>query len=287
MTLPVVLVHGIRLSGRCWVAVEADIGTERSVAAPDLPGHGEYRGERFTMPAAIDTVRAAIDSVGGRALVVGHSLGGYVAIAAAAELGEQVAGLVVAGSTRIPNGALTIPFRVAHLVLSAQRDGGERLSRRIFDAALPAQVAAAVAAGGIATEVIPDIVRAAATFDPLGELRRYPGPVWLINGSRDHFRGHETRFVAAAPRARLLVVPGAGHYLPLAEPRRFARLIRDIADGCDTRECSHRCGIDGVRAPAPPASYRPDCGRTARWLRNSVDTAAAAPTMESLKIDMP
>ncbi|MCX0271908.1 alpha/beta hydrolase [Nocardia zapadnayensis] len=203
---------------------------------PDLPGHGARRGERFTMPAAIDSVRAAVDTVGGRALVVGHSLGGYVAVAAAAELGERVAGLVVAGATRIPNSALTIPFRFAHLLLSAQRDGGERLGRRIFEAALPTQVAAAVAESGIATEVIPDIVTVAAAFDPLAELRRYPGPVWLINGSRDHFRGHEQRFLAASPRARLLVVPGAGHYLPLAEPGCFARLVRDIADGCDARE---------------------------------------------------
>lgn len=253
MTLPVVLVHGIRLSGRCWVSVEADIGTERPVVAPDLPGHGAHRGERFTMPAAVDTVRTAIDSVGGRALVVGHSLGGYVAIAAAAELGERVAGLVVAGSTRIPNATLTFPFRIAHLLLSAQRDGGERLSRRLFDVVLPTQVAAAVAAGGIATEVIPDIARATASFDPLGGLGRYPGPVWLINGSRDHFRGHEQRFAAASPRARLLVVPGAGHYLPLAEPQGFARLIRDIADGRDLRESSHGRGIDGVRTLTPPA----------------------------------
>ncbi|WP_081876885.1 alpha/beta fold hydrolase [Nocardia rhamnosiphila] len=258
MALPVVLLHGIRLSGRCWVSVEADIGIERPVVTPDLPGHGARRGERFTMPAAIDTVRAAIDGVGGRALVVGHSLGGHVAIAASAELGERVAGLVAAGSTRIPNSALTIPFRIAHLVLSTQRDGGERLSRRLFDATLPAQVAAAVAAGGIATEVIPDIAKAAADFDPLGELRRYSGPVWLINGSRDHFRGHEQRFIAASPRARLLVVPRAGHYLPLAEPQRFARLIRDIADGCDARrdlrECPHCSGIDGARPVAPPAA---------------------------------
>ncbi|MEV3960892.1 alpha/beta hydrolase [Nocardia sp. NPDC050193] len=234
MALPVVLVHGIRLSGRCWVAVESELGTERPVITPDLPGHGARRGERFTVPAAIETVRAAVDSVGGRALVVGHSLGGYVAIAAAAELGERVAGLVVAGSTRIPGRSLTIPFRLAHLLLSAQRDGGERLSRRLFDAVLPAQVAAAVAAGGIATEVIPDITRAAVTFDPLGGLRRYEGPVWFVNGSRDHFRGHEQRFVAASSRAGLLVVSGAGHYLPLAEPQRFARLIRDIADACET-----------------------------------------------------
>ncbi|MFI5718185.1 alpha/beta fold hydrolase [Nocardia sp. NPDC051750] len=235
MTLPVVLVHGIRLSGRCWVCVTEQIGAERPVTTVDLPGHGRHRGELFTMSAAVDTVRTAVEQAGGRALLVGHSLGGYVGIAAAAELGEQVAGLVLAGSTCVPSKAMAVPFRLAHLFLSTRRDGGERIGNRMFEAALPARVASAVGEGGIATEVIPDIARAFRSFDPLTELGRYGGPVWLLNGSRDHFRIHEHRFAAAATRSRLLVVPRAGHYLPLAEPQLFARLIRDIADSCDTR----------------------------------------------------
>ncbi|MEU1982310.1 alpha/beta hydrolase [Nocardia sp. NPDC019395] len=235
MTLPVVLVHGIRLSGRCWICVTDEIGAERPVVTVDLPGHGHRRGESFTMSAAVDTVRTAVEEAGGRALLVGHSLGGYVGIAAAAELGEQVAGLVVAGSTSVPNRGLTVPFRLAHLFLSARRDGGERVSNRMFEAVLPIRVASAVGEGGIATEVIPDVVRAVGSFDPLTELGRCSGPVWLLNGSRDHFRAHEQQFAAAAARSRLLVVPRAGHYLPLAQPQLFARLIRDIAAVCDTR----------------------------------------------------
>lgn len=235
MTLPVVLVHGIRLSGRCWAGAIDEIAAERSVTTVDLPGHGLRRGESFTMPAAIDAVRAAVEQAGGRAVLVGHSLGGYVAIAAAAELGEQAAGLVVAGSTCVPSTATMVPFRLAHRILSTLADGGERISGRIFEAVLPSGVAAAIGEGGIATEVIPDVLRAIGHFDPLAELGRYRGPVWLVNGSRDHFRAHERQFAAATPRTRLLVVPRAGHYLPLAEPRRFARLVRDIADICDTR----------------------------------------------------
>ncbi|WP_280437094.1 alpha/beta fold hydrolase [Nocardia carnea] len=234
MTVPVVLVHGIRLSGRCWIGVADEMRAERPVTTVDLPGHGPRRGEPFTMTAAVDTVRTAVEQAGGRALLVGHSLGGYAAIAAAAELGEQVAGLVVAGSTCVPSRTMTVPFRLAHRLLSTRRDGGERLSNRVFEAVLPERVATAIAEGGIATEVVPDMVRAVDGFDPLARLGRYQGPVWLINGSRDHFRAHEHRFAAATNRSRLLVVPRAGHYLPLAEPRRFARLIRDIADSCDT-----------------------------------------------------
>lgn len=234
MSLPVVLVHGIRLSGRCWTGVIDEMAPERPVTTVDLPGHGLRRGEPFTMTTAVAAVRTAVEQVGGRALLVGHSIGGYVGIAAAAELGEQVAGVVVAGSTAVPDRASMVPFRLAHRLLSSRPDGGERLSNRMFEAVLPPEVAHAIGQGGIATEIIPDALQALGQFDPLAELGRYRGPVWLINGSRDHFRAHEHRFAAATPRTRLLVVPRAGHYLPLAEPQRFARLVRDIADSCDT-----------------------------------------------------
>lgn len=234
MTVPVVLVHGIRLSGRCWAGAIDEIAPERTVATVDLPGHGPRRGEPFTMSTAVAAVRTAVEQVGGRALLVGHSLGGYAGIAAAAELGDQAAGLVVAGSTCVPGKPSMVPFRLAHRALSTRPDGGERLSNRMFEAVLPPEVAHAIEQGGIATEIIPDVLHALGQFDPLAELGRYGGPVWLINGSRDYFRAHEHRFAAATPRTRLLVVPRAGHYLPLAEPRRFARLVRDIADSCDT-----------------------------------------------------
>jgi pimeloyl-ACP methyl ester carboxylesterase len=83
--------------------------------------------------------------------------------------------------------------------------------------------------GGIATEVIPDVTKAFDDFDVLTELAQYPGPVWLINGARDHFRRHERRFLEACVDGRLLIVPGAGHYLPLTHTAEFSRLVLDAA----------------------------------------------------------
>ncbi|MEU0545494.1 alpha/beta hydrolase [Nocardia sp. NPDC005978] len=228
-SVPVVFVHGIRLSGAAWTTVAERVGRDRAVRAVDLPGHGARRGGVFTLPGAAAAVLDAVDEVGGRALVVGHSLGGYVGIAAAAKDPGRVAGLVVAGSTTVPSPAATAPFSVMHRVLTSRRDGGKRASERLFGAVLPAPVATAISAGGIATEVIPDVVRALRGFDVLHDLAAYPGPVWLINGGHDHLRWHERRFAAANPDARLIVVPGGGHYLPMARPVEFARLVRDAA----------------------------------------------------------
>ncbi len=233
--LPVVLVHGIRLSGAAWTMVADRVADRHPVIAVDLPGHGPRRGEKFTLGAATDTVRAAIDSVGGRAMVVGHSLGGYVGVASAAAAPGKVVGLVVAGSTCVPSRSLMLPFSVMHRVLSLQSDGGQRVSARLFDAMLPQPVAIAVNGAGIATEVIPDVVAELSRFDVLAALASYPGPVWLINGRHDHLRIHERHFVRACHTGRLSVVPRAGHYLPLADPVRFAGIVLEAAASAEHR----------------------------------------------------
>ncbi|MVU82638.1 alpha/beta fold hydrolase [Nocardia sp. ET3-3] len=226
---PIVLVHGIRLSHTCWAEVIDRLAPRRPVLAIDLPGHGRRRGERFTLPGAIEAVAESIDRQGGNALVVGHSLGGFVSIATAAAHPGRVSGLVVAGSTLVPGRTLSMPFRLMHRALSSRPDGGKALSERVFDRAVPSRVAADIARGGIATEAIPDVLAALTGFDPLAALAAYPGPVRLVNGGHDHFRLGEQAFLRAAADARLLVVPRAGHYLPLTHADAFAGLVADFA----------------------------------------------------------
>lgn len=138
--------------------------------AIDLPGHGAHRGQRFSFEAAGDLLRDEIDRVGGRAVVAGHSLGGYAAMVYAAREPERVAGLVVAGATCVPTSGATAPFLVAHRVLSSWADGGERVSARVLRATLPRRTAGEVARAGIASEVIPDVVAALRASRPLDHV---------------------------------------------------------------------------------------------------------------------
>lgn len=223
--VPVVFVHGIRLSGAAWVEQVEHLSPHRAEVV-DLPGHGTRRGERFTLDAAADAVVEVIDEP---ALIVGHSLGGYVAIAAAARHPDRVAGLVVAGSTYLPGRTLEAPFRLAHGLLMRLPNQGEKLDRWQFQTLLPPKLAEAVIGGGIATEVIPDVTKALADFDVLAELATYSGPTWLINGSRDQLRRHERRFLDACADGRLVNVPNAGHYLPMVRGEEFSRLVLDAA----------------------------------------------------------
>ncbi|GAA3491602.1 alpha/beta hydrolase [Streptomyces cremeus] len=239
--LPVVFLHGVRVSGTMWHPVmrALDAGpARRRAVAPDLPGHGRRRGERFTMDGAVGAAAAAIDELGGRALLVGLSTGGYVSIATAARHPEKVAGVLALGCTARPRGVYaSLLLRQFHLA-ARHPETAERLSVRGFRRVLSAPAAAAMSAGGLSCEAMGDVADAVTATDPVALLADYPGPVWLVNGSRDPFRGDERAFLAACRDGRLAVWPGFGHLSTLSDPQAVARTVQDLAAVVEHRECA-------------------------------------------------
>lgn len=221
--IPTVFVHGIRLSGTMWGPVAARVGGR--TASPDLPGHGGRHAEPFTVDGAVDAIAAAIDGVGGRAVLVGHSLGGFLALTAAGRHPGKVAALVAGGCTVETRGAFLAAYRMMAGLAAIRPELADRLSVRGIRRALPGPVAAAMIAGGVHCAVLPSVVAALRGLDLVAELRRYPGPVMLFNGARDPFRAGEKRFLAAAPRARLVTVPRRGHLGIMAETATLAGLV--------------------------------------------------------------
>lgn len=223
MTLPVVFVHGIRVSGTMWSPVRALL--EAPSAAPDLPGHGGRRGLPYDTEAACDVVAEAIADLGGRALVVGLSLGGYVGIATAARHPGMVAGLVAMGCTARPGRALAHAYRLAGRLAARNPAAADRLSRFALRRTLPGAAGEAMIEGGLSSEVVPSVVAVVTAEDPLASLAAYPGRVWLVNGARDHLRADERAFLAACADGSLTHVPGRGHLTVLADPAWLARFV--------------------------------------------------------------
>src|ERR1017187_1311620 len=117
----VVLIHPTRLNRTFWTPQIDALSSSNRVLAVDLPGHGRLEQERFTLPGAVAVVRAAVDSERDSmdetmpTVIVGLSLGGYVAMALAAEAPGIADALVLAGSTVEPTGRRAHPFRALAL----------------------------------------------------------------------------------------------------------------------------------------------------------------------------
>lgn len=250
MGVPVVLVHGLRLSASMWrPQMELLQEQGRTVVAPDLPGHGSRRGETFSLGGAVDAILEAIDGVGGRALLVGLSAGGFVSMAAAGAAPDRVAGLVAASCTAKPTQSLSQVYRVPAALMDRLPDQGAAVNERFHRLTLRDSAAEAVLDGGLAVEVATAVIDAVREMDALSALSAYPGPVWLINGARDHFRINEKLFFDACVDGRLLNVPRAGHMVSLDQPVIFSRIVSDAADVVSVREGSAGVESDGGQGP--------------------------------------
>ena len=229
----IVFVHSTRLTGAMWVAQQSELSGEFRTIAIDLPAHGARAGESFTLDGAVDVVAAAIrdHATGGRAVVVGLSLGGYVAMALAAREPALVRGLVLSGATAEPAGARSLAFLAfASLLDRVAAKRLDRLNAWFFRTRYPAALAEPIIAGGFWSKGGAQAVRAIASERYLPRLAAYPGVTLILNGERDViFRLAAPTFTAAAVDARRVRLAGATHLASLDRPLAFSEAVRRFA----------------------------------------------------------
>jgi pimeloyl-ACP methyl ester carboxylesterase len=112
------------VSGVQWSAHRRWLEPEFDVITPDLPSHGTRAAEPFTMDAAVAAVAEAVDEAAPDqpVVLVGHSLGGYVAMTYAAAYPRRLAGLVTIGAAPQAGAAAYTLLRERH------RRRGERIT---------------------------------------------------------------------------------------------------------------------------------------------------------------
>ena len=230
---PVVLLHGGGGNRQMWARTVQGLADRYRVIAPDLPGHGELRTQRFDLRRATDVVAAAIDrEAAGHAVVVGLSLGGYVAIALAERSPERLAGLVLSGATAEYLGRGGLATRLAAIPVRLGARWFDRKSAEAIRRIAPADIAEPMLVAGLSTRGAAEAFWRLPGRDYHAMLAGYRGPLLVLNGERDHEnRKAEARALAAWPQARVEVIEDAGHACAVSQPDRFTGAVRRFLDG--------------------------------------------------------
>lgn len=257
------LVHGIGDSSDTWLDLIPSLAADRIVIAPDLLGHGRSDKPRadYSVAAFANGLRDLIGVLGiERVTVVGHSLGGGVAMQFAYQyptLCERLVLVSTGGVGREVHPAL-------RLVAAPNADAGLHLLRTPF--ARPAARLAGELLRRLGTDIgqdadqllrifdaMPDATSRAAIVRTLRAVVDWRGqmvtmldraylarsmPVLLVWGDRDAVIPvrHARVAHAAMPGSRLEIISGAGHFPHHADSGRFAALLLDFLAGTGPSE---------------------------------------------------
>ncbi len=234
----IVFLHGTRLTGAQWSVQVTALEGEFRCLTPDLFGHGSAADRPFTLSGAAEAIAERIRADGhGPAIIVGLSLGGYVAMELAARWPERVAGLVLAGATAEPVGLRAPAFNaLGWAFANIDETWLRRLNVWFFRRRYRPEIAEPIIAGGFHFKGGAVAVRSLVGERFRPRLARFPGRTLILNGEFDLlFRLSQRSFVAAAADARAAVIPWATHLTNIDRPEVFTAAVRRFARDCRAR----------------------------------------------------
>lgn len=240
----VVLLHGYLESLLVWEEFIPLLYKKVRVVTLDLPGHGisVVQGDTHTMEFLADTVAAGVRALGiTRCTVVGHSMGGYVALALCERHPELLDGLVLLSSTPYADSPEKAENRRREIALV--QAGRKELLSRVAPAAGFAEENRARMADEIEDlteqvfvtedEGIVALLNGMITRKDRSEvLRTTKVPVLFILGRKDNYIPVETaeKMVAEHPEARVVWLENSGHMGFLEEPEATAAALLDFVE---------------------------------------------------------
>jgi pimeloyl-ACP methyl ester carboxylesterase len=232
---PLVLLHGIGASLRDWDMQLAVFARRFRVIAPDLRGFGQSeRSGNYGVGTFAGDIWALLDLLRiERFNLIGHSMGGAVALQMAVDRPERIERLIAADtlpSFQANTFGKRILFAYRYLMMGVF--GPQRLSRAVAGKLFPGphqqDLRDRAVAGGLANDrgVYLETLRQLLGWNVLEQLQRLTMPVLVLAAEHDYFPVQDAEIFASALRnARLKVFAGMHHALPLEAPQAFNRTV--------------------------------------------------------------
>lgn len=238
-----VVLHGVFGSASNWAPVARRLAHARRVIAADLRNHGRSpHHPDMTYPAMAADVLELVEHLGlPRCDLLGHSMGGKVAMAVALERPQRIARLVVVDMVPV-----AFPFHPSAIIQALRALDLDTVARREdADRALAPAIPEERLRGfllqnlvrrqgryhwRVNLEALDHHTRDLAGFGDPYTRSVFTGPSLFIHGARsDYLRPeHEPVIRALFPGARIVPIPGAGHWIHAERPGAFIAAVEEF-----------------------------------------------------------
>lgn len=233
---PLLIAHGLYGSARNWGVIAKRLSDERQVVAVDMRNHGQSPWtERHRYTDMADDLAEVVEEIGGRADVLGHSMGGKAAMMLALNHGDKVRRLVLGDIAPVAYSHSQIQFIEAMRAVDLSRvekrsDAEAQLAALGVERALQSFFTQSLDLKEKRWRLNLDTL--AADMDQILSFPEvsghWDGPALFLAGSEsDYIRPeYRPRIRALFPQARFAKLSGAGHWLHADKPREFEATVR-------------------------------------------------------------
>ncbi|NUQ80654.1 MAG: alpha/beta hydrolase [Bacteroidetes bacterium] len=236
---PVVLIHGFPLSPAIWDS-QRDLSATYKLLLPTLPGMGGSDWEPFTIDSLADSIASALTDMGiSRVIMLGHSMGGYIALSFAARHAGMLSGFGLVASHPYADSSEAKSGRL-QMIERIRREGsdfvGDVMIQKIFApqtiASNPALISTArsIMKSARPEAIINSQEAMSARPDRSFLLVKMKIPVGLFFGAKDVsiIQTVQNDISALNSAARLMVLPESGHMPMMEHPNEFNSALQDF-----------------------------------------------------------
>lgn len=238
---PLLIAHGLFGSGRNFNTLGRGLATNRRVVMVDMRNHGASPwADRMDYAAQAGDLAEAVERLaGGRAVLLGHSMGGKAAMALALTRPALLAGLIVADIAPMAYAHTHLPYVQAMRALDLSRvtrrsDADPMLAGAVPDPMLRSFLLQNLVLDGGARwrlnlEAIEREMPALTGWPGDWPEARHDGPALFLSGGRSDYVPPDSRGRIAAlfPAAEMQAIPEAGHWLHAERPAEFATAVAE------------------------------------------------------------